>query len=641
MAEARKETVENFKFEPIKGYPMLNWRGKRPFSSTQFFPSQLKESHGEKDKNGWMNKIYWGDNLQVMSHLLKNYRGEIDLIYIDPPFDSAANYTKKITLKGKQVSSDYGLFEEKQYSDIWLNDDYLQYMYERLILLKELLSDKGSFYLHCDYRKSHYLKLMLDEIFGQENFRNEIIWRRTTARSGSNSYNHIHDTIYFYTKTNQYIWNQQYTPYSQDYLESNFKKDEHGKLFRESPITAPGLRSGESGMPWKGLDPGKIGKGRHWAVPSFLEHMLSPEAKKSPQKALTELENQGRIKWAKDGQGRPNAIQYSDDLPGVELQSLWSDFVALSSNSLESTEYPTQKPEELLDRIIKTSSNENSLIFDCFMGAGTTQSVALKNGRRFLGADINLGSIATATIRLKKLSAKYKTGFEVYNVNNYEIFRNPLEAKELLKSALEITPFQSSLYDGEKDGRMVKIMPVNRIATRADLNDLISGFDYKLFKKRKEEAPNRPVEKLLLVCMGHEIDLKANLELAVKEAGFEIDINVVDILKDKSELQFKRESEAKISVKKGKLIIDKFYPMNLLQKLSLQKSKVENWKELVESVMIDWNYDGAVLSPSEIDIPKKDDLVFGEYEIPRDAGTIRVKITDLLSESIEIEVSNG
>ena len=265
-------------------------------------------------------------------------------------------------------------------------------------------------------------------------------------------------------------------------------------------------------------------------------------------------------------------------------------------------------------------------------------------GRRFLGADINVGSIQTVTKRLETLKADAnlkKFGFEVYNVNHYDFFRNPVEAKELLKDALEITSLTGSIYDGEKEGRMVKIMPVNRLATRADLNELINGFDYKTFKKRKEDSPIKPVEKLLLVCMGHEVDLKASLELAVKESGFDIDVEVVDILRDKTELQFKRDAEAKVSNKKGKLVIEKFYPMNLLQKLSLQKSKVADWRELVESVMIDWNYDGAVLSPTVIDIPEKDALVSGEYEIPKDAGTIRVKITDLLSESLEIEVSNG
>lgn len=148
-AEQHIDNVEEFKFEPIKGYPMLHWRGKRPFTTTQFYPAQLKETHGE-DQDGWLNKIFWGDNLQVMSHLLKRYRGQVDLIYIDPPFDSKADYKKKIELKGKKVENNSTTFEEKQYTDIWSNDEYLQFMYERLILLRELLSDTGSIYLHCD-----------------------------------------------------------------------------------------------------------------------------------------------------------------------------------------------------------------------------------------------------------------------------------------------------------------------------------------------------------------------------------------------------------------------------------------------------------------------------------------------------------
>lgn len=279
----------------------------------------------------------------------------------------------------------------------------------------------------------------------------------------------------------------------------------------------------------------------------------------------------------------------------------------------------------------------------------------MKHGRQFIGADINLGAIQTTTKRLinvaKELEAKqndllegeeekltYYTGFEVYNVNHYDVFRNPLEAKDLLIEALEIQKLEANnLYDGEKDGRMVKIMPVNRIAMRADLNELISGFDYKAFERRQAEKPNQPVEKLL-VCMGHEPDLAAVLQ---NEVPFKLDIEVVDILRDKSNLEFKRDSEAKMVVNNGRLVIEQFYPMNLLQKLSLMKENVEDWRELVESVMVDWNYDGAVLEPAIVDLPGKNELVSGEYDIPEDAGTIRVKITDLLSESLEVEVNYG
>ena len=318
---------------------------------------------------------------------------------------------------------------------------------------------------------------------------------------------------------------------------------------------------------------------------------------------------------------------------------------SMSKNRLD---YPTQKPEALLERIIKASSNPGDIVFDCFMGSGTTQAVAMKLGRKFIGADINLGAIQTTTKRLlavaKELGEqlpdakepKY-TGFTVYNVNNYDVCRNPVEARDLLVQALELQPLpKSSLYDGEKDGAFYKIMPVNRLATKADLNEIVMNFDYKAAEKKQNENPGQPVLELKLVCMGHEPDLKASLEEQLK--GFKVDIEVVDILRDKSDLVFKRDSEADIVIKGKKLKIRAFYPMNLLKKLSIQKQDAKDWKELVESVMIDFNYDGAVFTPTVVDVPKDGEFVKGEYDIPDTAGTIKVKITDLLSESLEAEV---
>lgn len=280
------------------------------------------------------------------------------------------------------------------------------------------------------------------------------------------------------------------------------------------------------------------------------------------------------------------------------------------------------------------------------MGSGTTQAVAMKLGRRFIGADINLGSIQTTTKRLINVASELNeqlqdnekyTGFEVYNVNNYDFFRNPLEAKDLIIQALEVQPFpQNDVWDGELDGRMVKIMPVNRIATKADLEELKANLPYKTYEKRKADNPTQPVEKITIVCMGHEPDLKASLEQELSE--YKLDIEIVDILRDKKDLQLKREAEAEIVREGNKLVIRAFYPMNLMQKLSLQKEYVEDWRQLVESIMIDWNYDGVVMQPTVTDVSDKKEIVSGVYDIPEDAGTIRVKITDLLSESLEMEV---
>ena len=203
----QKELFE-FNYEPIRGYPELRWTGKRPFTGTPYYPAQLKESYGD-DVDGWRNKIYWGDNLQVMSHLLKDFRGKVNLIYIDPPFDSKADYKKKIELRGKAATTDSTTFEEKQYGDIWTNDEYLQFMYERLILCRELLADNGSIYLHCDWHKSSHLRLLLDEVFGNSNIVNEIIWKRKGGSSNPCAQLDVAtDTILWFRKTEHATFNQ-------------------------------------------------------------------------------------------------------------------------------------------------------------------------------------------------------------------------------------------------------------------------------------------------------------------------------------------------------------------------------------------------------------------------------------------------
>lgn len=584
-----------FEFEQrptIKGFPELRWTGKRPYRSTQYYPAQLRESYGE-EQNGWINKIFWGDNLQVMSHLLKEYRGKIDLIYIDPPFDSKADYKRKIEVKNVgKTTSDSSSFEEKQYGDIWTNDEYLQFMYERLILMRELLSEKGCIYVHCDWHKVHHLRCLLDEVFGSNNFVNEIVWHYADYMQGNatTSLPRKHDTILFYSKTPKYYY-------------------ERVKVPLDKPVK-------RNRVIWNGKT-------------------------KS-------------LEVARDEQGKIIYDEFTDRF----LDSVWEEDVlnigqtsVTRKTSSENLNYPTQKPKKILELIIEASSQPGDIVFDCFMGSGTTQAVAMKLGRRFIGADINLGAIQTTTKRLLSVAKELEnsqtgmgsaddtkyTGFEVYNVNNYDFFRNPVEARDLLIAALEIQPFpQSDVWDGELDGRMVKIMPVNRIATKADLKELLANLPYKTYEKRKEENPNQPVERITIVCMGHEPDLKGAMEQELTD--YKVDIQIMDILRDRADLQLKRDSEAEIVREGGKLVIRAFYPMNLMQKLSLQKEYVEDWRQMIDSVMIDWNYDGVVMQPAVTDVPGKSELVKGIYDIPEGSGTIKVKITDLLSESLELEV---
>ena len=586
----------------IKGFLELRWTGKRPYRSTQYYPAQLKESYGKPSEDGWINKIFWGDNLQVMSHMLKKYRGKIDLIYIDPPFDSKADYKKKIKIKGiGKAESDSSSFEEKQYSDIWSNDEYLQFMYERLILLRELLSDKGSIYLHCDWHRAHHIKLLMDEIFGNggkdtkgPGFKNEIIWAYRIQGVGKGRWARKHDTIFFYTKTRDYTFNEE----KEDVI--------YRKKFIGTTCIAPNL----------GL------------------------LKEQEIKEITQCLN--------DKQPIPDKYKnklFNTYFSNVYVRDVWDgDYTKpIISGSSEYLQYPTQKPEGLLKRIINASTNPGDIVFDCFMGSGTTQAVAMKLGRRFIGADINLGSIQTTTKRLISVSEDLKddktkyTGFEVYNVNNYDFFRNPVEAKNLLIKALEIEPYSSKdIWDGELDGRKVKIMPTNRIATKVDAQAITANLPYKTYEEIKSKDPKAVVERMTIVCMGHEPDFKAAIEKEL--SSYKVDIEVVDILRDKKDLVFKRDSEAEIVREGNKLIIRNFSPMNLLQKLSMQKESVEDWRQLVESVMIDFNYDGAVMQPTITDIPDKKGLVQGIYDIPEDASGIKVKITDLLSEAYEKEL---
>lgn len=474
-----------FEFEQrptIKGFPELRWTGKRPYRSTQYYPAQLRETYG-REQNGWINKIYWGDNLQVMSHLLKDYRGKIDLIYIDPPFDSKADYKRKIEIKGiGKTESDISTFEEKQYGDIWTNDEYLQFMYERLLLMRELLSDTGSIFLHCDWHKSAHLRILMGEVFGEQNFVNEIIWGYKDVGGGRNNnfYKRKHDTIFWFSKTANYKTGQiARAPLSESTL------DRFGSMFDENGVI------------------------------TYRKFMEMRPAEFATRK------KQGRVPDDLD------MIFLSKDF-GRQMEDYWVDINPLRTraekdNPEEVLEYPTQKPYALLERIIKTATEEGDLVFDCFMGSGTTQAVAMKLGRRFIGADINLGAIQTTTKRLlnvaKELDSDHKpatynvelqpamvteesghdatastddsaqmdttahegdvkyTSFEIYNVNNYDFFRNPVEARDLLISALEIQPFpQSDVWDGELDGRMVKIMPINRIWPVYDLLRRVIGY---------------------------------------------------------------------------------------------------------------------------------------------------------------------
>lgn len=360
-----------------------------------------------------MNKLYYGDNLTIMQRELK--LGSVDLIYLDPPFNSKQNYNLMYkTMTGKPVPEQVEAFCDTWEMDaekeriaktmpvlmkehgvddyyvefwrLWMNAlrntqphllAYLIYMVQRLLYMKSILKPTGSIYLHCDPTASHYIKIMMDGIFGHQNFRNELIWKRTSAHSSAHRYGPVHDVILFYTAGDKYTWNPQYTDYDPAYIETFFDmQDEDGRRWKRMDLTGAGTRNGETGQAWRGID--ITAKGRHWAHPPSV---------------LEEMDAKGRIHWPRKVGGMPRLKQYPEDLPGVPVQDVITDIRPMHNLSKERLGYPTQKPIALLDRIISCSTEPGQVVFDPFCGCGTTIYSALKNNREWIGCDIAILAI--------------------------------------------------------------------------------------------------------------------------------------------------------------------------------------------------------------------------------------------------------
>lgn len=378
-------------------------------TDTMAVPLQTIRTFGNNGVN-WHNILVFGDNLQTMKTLLKmkeqgllvNADGSqgIKLVYIDPPFA-----TKNEFQSGQ---------EEKAYQDKIVGAQFLEFIRKRLVFLKKLLADNGVIYVHLDWRKGHYIKVLMDEIFKEHNFRNEIIWQRTSARSDSKTYNHIHDTIFFYSKNGSLNFNTQYEEYSQKYLEKFYRyKEEDGKRYSLGDLTARGTRNGETGQAWRGIDPNKLGN--HWKV--------------TPSK-LDELDAEGRIYWPPTGR-IPRLKQYLDERKGIPLQSIWTSISPVQYASKENYSYPTQKPERLLELIIASSSREGDIVLDAFAGSGTTLAVAEKLRRRWIGIDA--GKVSIYTIQKRLLNIRENIGntgkrftpspFTLYTAGLYDFAR--------------------------------------------------------------------------------------------------------------------------------------------------------------------------------------------------------------------------
>jgi len=346
------------------------------------------------------NRLIYGDNLLAMAALLAgdedapSLRGKIDLIYIDPPFDSKADYRTKVLLPGVTLEQKPTVIEQFAYSDTWSDGtaSYLAMITPRLVLMRELLSDQGSIYVHLDWHVGHYVKIVLDEIFGKDNFQNEIPWQRVYAHNDSQRYGRVHDTLFFYTKSESYFFETQYEPYSEQYLKMYSFDDGDGRLYKVENTMGPGGRGVT--YEWNGHI-------RAWRY-----------SKQSMQK----LHDSGLLYYTRTG--FPKKKVFLDEMPGKPLQDIWVDVNVIAGRAGEAVNYNTQKPEKLLERIIKASSNENSIVADFFSGSGTTAAVAEKLNRHWIATD--LGKPACMITR-KRLIDQNAQPFLYQAIGDYQV----------------------------------------------------------------------------------------------------------------------------------------------------------------------------------------------------------------------------
>ena len=490
------------------------------------FQAELFDIRGRQLK-GWTNKLIWGDNKLILSSLKSGSlrqqieeAGGLKLIYIDPPFDIGADFSMDIEIGGETFHKEPNLLEQIAYRDTWGRgaDSFTAMIYERLILMRDLMHEDGSIYLHLEPDVGNLIRVVLDEVFGRDCLRTEIAWKRTSSHGNvSRTYGEIWESIYFYTKSSQrWNWNEQRIPFDKDYIESHFTgREADGRRFTTSDLVNPGYRPNLC-YEYKGYPPHRNG----WKV--SLEKM-------------TEWDKQGRLYFPTEPDGRIRLKRYLDETPGQIAQNLWVDISPINSQAREAQGYKTQKPEALLERIIQASSNEGDVVADFFVGSGTTAAVAEKLGRKWIATDLGKFGVHTTRKRLIQVQRELKaTGkpfraFEVLNLGRYErqaylnvagrltgkkkeqaLARKEQEFRDLILKAYRAEPLpEAGFFHGKIGARLVVVGPINlpvgrlfveevitecrkRGATRVDV--LAFEFEMGLFPAVLDEAKQKGID---------------------------------------------------------------------------------------------------------------------------------------------------
>lgn len=659
-------------------------RAEKPADSALQMP--LFDERG-RQLMGWTNKLIWGDNKLILSSLKNGpmreeieKQGGIKLIYIDPPFDVGADFSMDIEIGGDTFTKRPNILEEIAYRDTWGRgtDSFIAMIYERLMLMRDLLADDGSIYVHCDWRVNYLLRLLLAEVFGVNNFRNEIIWRRIWTHSDSNRYGNIHDTILFFSRSEKYIWNDIYTEQSDSYINSHYSNiDEAGNRFQLISMSA------------------KTGK-REIRIINGKEYYPDGNAWKFSQASIDKLWQEKRIVFTSEG--TPRLIQYLDVENGKKVQSIWTDVFPLNSQAIERVDYPTQKPEALLERIINASSNEGDLVADFFCGSGTTPAVAEKLGRKWIATDLGKFAIHTTRKRLigvqRELKAKGQDyrAFEILNLGKYErqhyVGVNPnlreeekiqqQEQKEAAFLELILRAYRAeavsgfNTFHGKKSGRMVSVGPVNLPVTRLFVEEIILecrqkhitrvdvlGFEFEmgLFPNILDEArakgidiapkyipaevfDKRAVEKNQVVF--HDvafIEVKPHLkkgQVAVELTDFSVFYSQDSIAGVEATL---KDKSSKIVVEKGQIVKVSKDAHGVVTREVLTKS----WTDWIDYWAVDFNFENKreivrVKSdrpkqarmpgfevPEQLDLPEYEEVWTGDYVFENEWQSFRTR----------------
>ena len=583
-------------FASGKARAWIDWDEKRSELTKVVLPFQAIETVNETRKKTMdsfipkipledsYNYLIWGDNKLVMSSLLPKFEGKINLIYIDPPFATGADPTMNIIFEGEEITKLPSAIELKAYHDTWGQGlaSYLQMMYDRVILMRQLLAETGTIYVHLDSRVSHYVKVILDEIFGRENFVSEIVWKR---RSGivdqKRTFGSSTDTIFLFSKSENYAYNRQYTKAdTEEYILERFKYvDENGRRYRLSNLVNPGFRP-TLVYEYKGYQPPPNG----WAI---------------SKEKMEQFDREGRLHFPKDKNQRIQRKQFLDEWKGRPIQNLWDDIYQINPMAKERLDYPTQKPEALVERIIKASSTTGDLVADFFCGSGTSLVVAEKLGRRWIGCDLSKFSIHVTRKRL--LEVPGCKPFQILNLGMYQkqkLVDNGNGGRryfEFIRELYGAAPVQGFAYiHGRKGNRLVHIGPIDSFVSEREI------------RATAREAMNSGAKGIDILGWDFEMGLHDLVDSIIKEFGIDIKLKQIplEVLEVRTSEKGKRLDEIRffdlnyldvgheldgrkvtVAIRRFNIANPEFIPEDI-------RSSVRNFTSYIDFWAVDFKYDG-------------------------------------------------